>query len=404
MVFRSVRHLPPRGSTAWGARQFLRMLDEEERIAAERERLLAADWRSPSFPGLQAAPAVTDERTYADLIDRDRAHRRALGDEARRRVMSQKMGEIRGRADTSYGNATMGNPSIHQLRRAGQSETPASGAADRSGYVQIASVGKLADLVRAISGAAAAGGALTCVDGSCSTDEGWSPEDLRPPYGAPPQNTDPDEDLTEQLPGYPDQSGELRDLGRPTGPFSLPEDLTQPPVLSPLSLERPEPMVRLSLKDIEKRFLDAGILIRAESASTRQDNEDIIKMAKGAMESCGWKAHHTHGASKKERYLPNDDYPGSTRGSHYTDGTIEGTSPDGRTVLFDFNTARRLADGRWVAYERRAEAAIRLLKQTVDKLRNRFDVYPKSRGMDREIWRESVRPYVEEAVRALLGC
>jgi hypothetical protein len=402
MAFRSVRHLPPRGSTAWGARQFLRLLDEEDHIAAERERLLAAGWRSPSYPGLQSARAATGEQTYVDLIDRDRAHRAALDEEARRRVI---LGDMRASADTSYGNAAAGNSPIHQLRRIGRSELPAPDAGV-PGYVQLASAGKLADLIRAIGGAAAAGEALgTCVAGSCPTGEGWSIEHLWPPYGSLPQNADPDEDLTEPLPGYPDQSDELRDFGRPLEPLPLPEDLTRPPAPPPLSLERPEPMVRLSLSDIERRFFDAGILIRAESPSTRQDNEDIIDMAKDAMESCGWKARHAHGASEKERYIPNDDYPGSTKGGHYTDGTVEGTGPDGREALFDFNTAKSLADGRWVAYERRAEDAIRLLKQKVDKLRtSRFEVYPKSRGMDREIWRESVRPFVQEAVRALLGC
>lgn len=41
-----IRSLPPRGSTDWGARQFYRLLDDEERIAAERERLLAMSWRA----------------------------------------------------------------------------------------------------------------------------------------------------------------------------------------------------------------------------------------------------------------------------------------------------------------------------------------------------------------------
>lgn len=42
-----IRSLPPRGSTDWGARQFYRLLDDEERIAAERERLLAMGRRAP---------------------------------------------------------------------------------------------------------------------------------------------------------------------------------------------------------------------------------------------------------------------------------------------------------------------------------------------------------------------
>ena len=45
-----LRRLPPHGSTDWGAQQFYRVLDEEERVAAERERLRASGWQPPLRP------------------------------------------------------------------------------------------------------------------------------------------------------------------------------------------------------------------------------------------------------------------------------------------------------------------------------------------------------------------
>jgi hypothetical protein len=103
-----LRPLPPRGSTEWAAQQFYRVLTDEERIAAERERLRALGWRpsrpaNGSTPSTQFAPAngnapgplgtepgFGEERdAYADLIEQDRAHRDALDSEARRRVSAR---------------------------------------------------------------------------------------------------------------------------------------------------------------------------------------------------------------------------------------------------------------------------------------------------------------------------
>src|SRR3546814_1115158 len=80
----------------------------------------------------------------------------------------------------------------------------------------------------------------------------------------------------------------------------------------------------------------------------------------------GWNPEKIYGTSEIERRLENEEFPG-TRGDRWLDGSVKGTAPDGRTALYDFNTAQRLVDGRWVAYERRAENAIRLLKDVVDK-------------------------------------
>jgi hypothetical protein len=224
----------------------------------------------------------------------------------------------------------------------------------------------------------------------------------------PPSDLDPEEgkEHSQPLPGYPDSSGELEHYGRPPEPVPVPEHLAnpRPPEPEPLPVLSAEPLVRIALPQILDKFWAAGILLRGESESTRQDNDDIIKMAQDTMASCGWKAEHIGGGPKKEVRVKNEDYPDTTKGDRFLDGSIKGTAPDGREALYHFNTAQRLVDGRWVAYERRAETAIGLLLGKLNQLRTRFDVYPKSRGMDRETWRESVRPYVQEAVRALMDC
>jgi len=63
MVYGSGWAQPPRGSTEWGARQFSRLLDEEERIAAERQRLLAMGWRPPELSFGDEAP-LPHERQF----------------------------------------------------------------------------------------------------------------------------------------------------------------------------------------------------------------------------------------------------------------------------------------------------------------------------------------------------
>lgn len=81
MDYRFVRHQPPQGSTAWGAQQFLRLLDDEERIAAERERLRATGWR-PALAArrAQAYPASQEDvlrNVVPDPHDRAESVRRA---------------------------------------------------------------------------------------------------------------------------------------------------------------------------------------------------------------------------------------------------------------------------------------------------------------------------------------
>jgi hypothetical protein len=48
MVYPLARPMPPHGSTAWRAAQISRLLDEAERVAAERRRRLAMGRRPPA--------------------------------------------------------------------------------------------------------------------------------------------------------------------------------------------------------------------------------------------------------------------------------------------------------------------------------------------------------------------
>lgn len=399
-----LRPMPPRGSTDWGALQFYRLLDEEERIAAEREHLRTLGWQHPRSEGGNApaeagfrfggASISTDDdsadasRAYVELIDQERAYRRALDHEARRRVAA--------RAHSAPDRSASNEPSP-DWRGGGRFGVSVPGNSE-PGPLQHASL-----LKAATRGESLGKGLIELLKllGAYGAYEATKPGGRvpnQPDPGRPPEAPADRPSIPGTEPVQPE------DLSHPfPNPAPLPDELTEP--LPPQIAEEFEKLTKPALpgfQDILDKFWQAGILIRGESESTRQDNEDIIKMVEAEMASCGWSAKHTHGAARKERYIKGDG-PG-TRGSRYTDGTVEGTAPDGRRTLYDFNTAQQLKDGRWIAYERRAESAIRLLLSKVEDLRTRFDVYPKSRGSDRELWKESVRPYVRDAVRALLDC
>jgi hypothetical protein len=55
MVYPLARPMPPHGSTAWGAAQIYRLLDEEERVAAERPM---QPWRLISCGRSRLAPSI----------------------------------------------------------------------------------------------------------------------------------------------------------------------------------------------------------------------------------------------------------------------------------------------------------------------------------------------------------
>lgn len=81
------------GSTDWAARQFLGLLDQEEREKAELSQLQETGWRPDSElppPPPEPGPRFGDGRdALADLVQANLDHRQALRDEARRRVVAQ---------------------------------------------------------------------------------------------------------------------------------------------------------------------------------------------------------------------------------------------------------------------------------------------------------------------------
>lgn len=410
MTFGATPPRPPRGSTDWGARQFYRLLDEEERIAAERERLRALGWRPPSPSNTQPAPSgeATFEREsnpYVDFLEQGLALEHAAEAEARRRAGAVPRSSIKN-TDGLIGGGRFAVP-LPPDRPA--SDIPGSDSSAGL-YTPVRSAAALRALLAWLLtlGGAEAGRKSTEPNYDFGIDLPSSDREVTPPEtSVPPQHLDPEleEELSRPLPGYPDQSDEI------SGTIDAPENIPLPDDVGG-QMDRPEslpypneligPHIRITLPEIIDKFWQAGILIRNELPSTRQDNEDIIKIIRETMAECGWNAEHKGGASEKERYLSPGE--GQKAGGRYTDGTVVGLGPNGEKVIYDFNTARLLKNGRWAAYEERAAAAIRVLKFKIDGLRTRFSVHPKSYGMDRELWREEVRPYVQQAVRALLNC
>lgn len=64
MVYRLARQMPQHGSTDWGAAQIYHLLDEEERVAAERRRLLSMGWRPPALAEDAGAPPAGADQHF----------------------------------------------------------------------------------------------------------------------------------------------------------------------------------------------------------------------------------------------------------------------------------------------------------------------------------------------------
>jgi len=87
---------PPFGSTAWAQQQFRRMIRLDDELAAERRRLTAEGWQppEPDAPAFRDRPAFDDGReAVAAHVQRDIDYRRALQEEARRRVAARRAQE-----------------------------------------------------------------------------------------------------------------------------------------------------------------------------------------------------------------------------------------------------------------------------------------------------------------------
>lgn len=93
MVYRLERPLPPRGSTAWGAAQIYRLLDEEERAAAERAQLRAMGrLPTPEFGTVAGHSIIGDTAGYDGLPRVHLTSRRAYNGEPPQRSLESTMG------------------------------------------------------------------------------------------------------------------------------------------------------------------------------------------------------------------------------------------------------------------------------------------------------------------------
>jgi hypothetical protein len=403
-----IRPLPPRGSTDWGARQFYRLLDDEERIAAERERLRTMGWQPPQATDAFAAePRFGDGRdAYADMLQQRFDARRALESEARRRAGESASGASMSVAQSgpgwvNGGRFSMPTPEDKLFAPVFYNSNPNQGGNARP-QARASQEATQRNIMRGYTGQEGVGklppGYVPRYHGlndemaarqwsRAATYDGHAGQ--RAAAAAVAGATDPDQDSrSADVPFDPGLSAEFGDYfsGGATA-----------------ATTRYGPGEAASVRLVVEAFSAAHIFL-SESPETRQDNLDIIEMIQREVRACGREAEHQNGAGKPERILRQKDE--RLKGSRRPDGTSTVGDPDNPDYLFDFNTVDVLADGESLtAREHRAQVAIMELKARIDaERRTRFDTYPKSKGKDRARWRERIRPLVRKAVRELMNC
>lgn len=375
--------LPPRGSTDWGVRQFLRVLDEEE-----RQRLLAM------MQGRPVAKGSIDHgfSNFAGSPDQDQQLLQ----------LALYSSPPPGGARPSVLPAPFGSPRpvpVPQVKEIAPPRLPVDPPA------KLSPEATQRNIARGYTGQHGEGRGLP--DGYVPRYGGLSEEvATRQARRAATyqwlqeQQAWDRQRAIELVPEEGDERSFLESVWDTLGsPFSnVPTE--RPPV----------PAARIAdehvlVQEVVEAFSDAGIFLW-ESQETRQDNLDIINMIRQAARACGRKALHTHGASKPERILRQQDSTG-LKGSRRPDGTVIIGDPENPEYIWDFNTVdvRPSQGNRLTTREATAKIAIEALKAEIDKERiTRFDAYEKSKGKDRAKWRAKIRLLVEAAVRALLKC
>ena len=432
--------LPPRGSTDWGVRQFLRMLDEEERIAAERDRLSTAGWQtSLSVAPIQALAGGSafagNDSGYVDT-HRQKANESALDD-----GLSHLGRGGDGRHDWVAGGR-FSTPLPQQGNVFPVYARPKLNEYGRPIAIAPGIFSKLPERTHPNSEPAAGlapapSSPHNAVSGSVTSGSSRLSQEIpRPRFMIAPTIADGGEDEFAPVPGLGeiraaqqyhravaremrlDEQARRRELA-----IELLEDgATSDSILtdawaSIASLfedgiptdQPPAPAARIAderilVQEIVEAFSDAGIFLW-ESPETRQDNLDIIAMVEKAVRECGAIPEHKSGAGKPEQIYRK--FPQTLKFSRRPDGSILIHYPDGRTELYEFNTADTYADGSFTNRERLAAVDIAALQKEIDaKVRKRFDVYGKSRMTKggREEWRRRIRPLVEKAVRSFMNC
>jgi len=372
MVYRSEWGQPLRGSTEWGAREFYRLLEEEERLAAERQQPGVAPPSVPSDPDWLGVGRYAAPRSGQTLLIH--ANGRPLPISPSANPRSEFRGAIVPQLEYREPPAAANSAaSLNRIMR-GYSGEQWEGRLP-PGYVpRYRGLGEemahrqwsraaLQDWLRQQK--------LWDREEALSLLEGEDGDDFSPT------------DVWEGIAGF----------------FGNDTEADPPPAAAAAQLDE-----EAQVRRIVEAFSDAGIFLW-ESRETYQNNLDIIAMVEREVRACGAKAKHIHGATEPERIYRK--IPRSLRGSRRPDGSIEIYDRDGSKFLYEFNTVDTHADGSMTGREAVAAADLRILQRAANsEIGVRFDVFGKSikTGETREEWRRRIKPLVKKAVRSLLNC
>lgn len=372
MVYRSEWGQPLRGSTEWGAREFYRLLEEEERLAAGRQQPGVAPPSVPSDPDRLGVGRYAAPKSGQSLLSY--ANGRPLPISPSVNPRSEFRGAL-----------------VPQLE---YHEPPAAAN----------SAASLNRIMRGYSGEQWEGrlppGYVPRYHGLGEemAHRQWSRAALQDWLQQ--QKLWDREEALSLLEGEDGDDFSLTDVWEGIAGLFGDDTEADPPPAAAAALLDEEAQVRR----IVEAFSDAGIFL-SERPETRQDNRDIVAMVRREVRACGAKSEHTHGAGKPENI--HRKIRGELKGSRRPDGTIEIIRPDGSKYLYEFNTVDTHADGTMTGRESRAAADILALHQALEpEFKVRFDVYGKRimTKETREEWRKRIGPMVGKSVRSFLGC
>lgn len=372
-----IRPLPPLGSTDRAAYEFYRMLDQEERVAAERERLRAMGWQPPqTSEGVGSeAPRFDDERdAYVDLIERGLALHRATEAEARRRASAGRHAITDNSLFVSAPGGSAGARQSSPIRISGgrygvpmPGRTRAGTGAEQghvfpisltdrpdaeperfdrsSEYPQVAVAPAAAAALAELLALLGVGAAVTATqpppgrNGDYSEPEfdtmfGLTPRDIvEPEIPVPPKDLDPEEARRLQ-----------QQFGGPL--VNVPPVFDTRPETLPIEEERP-PNVFVGPDPSNPPRYPTWFENRGSEATQRETTR-YVQRGIGLAKTLGLDFEHTGGGYSnlggklKEEHYKNTEAGGGTLWSNYVDGTIYNRKT-GRRILIQ--TVDTKADG-----------------------------------------------------------
>lgn len=344
--------LPPRGTTDWGARQFLRVLNEEERLAAEQAARMD--------PGLSPSDAVV-----------------AYGSD-----LTSNLIPVSGYDRLSTIGGVPVYPGYGQTRPFG-------------------SLGRWSPSDRAKLGAAL--GARTVVEAlRAGVPATTSEEEQEPSAAYVPRYDGLGAEMAERRRIERDRvtgpEADLRHLYEASLRYGKPGSIAK-------TAETPQDTFFGSVADYLIGALeDVGFLNSKGDEETQANNDEIKKKIIEACARYGLIGVHVKGIAKTEQYYPHPDT--GQLGSRRSDGQI--WFNDGEAIL-DFNSARfQRRTPIPVKHEREAAAAIEMLqalywsKEKPDA-KTFMDTLPKTKYMDPDEWERRVDEQVDRLCRAIAG-